>query len=169
MVSILFSDIHSIPHVVPAGSWARLGAKGVMSKCCQGPTMCKVIPGAVVGTDKSEMEVPPTQRLGLEPGRKNQKTPERHGDQQRLLGAVCVSRTRRGEPRELGRASRQWPESRRHKREGMAFQAEVTVWAQVQRQESLSAATWQPPLKAERGGQEGQVHVQMARRSRKQN
>ena len=95
MVSILFSDIHSIPHVVPAGSWVRLGAKGVIRKCCQGPTMCKVIPGAVMGTDKSEMGVPPTQRLGLEPGRKNQKTPERHGDQQRLLGAACVSRTRR--------------------------------------------------------------------------
>lgn len=71
--------------------------------------------------------------------------------------------------RELGRASKRWLDSRRHKREGMAFQAEVMVWAQVQRQESLSTATWHPPLKAERGGREAQRCVQTVRGIREQN
>lgn len=131
-------------------------------------TLSKVSPGAAgVQTRQRHQSLPPGD-LDLRWGVGNtQKHLKGTWNKQQLQGTRCGSSTQRkrktpwlqgeeslSEPPNAGQIS----EGTRGR--GGTFQAGVTAWAQVQRQENLSTAACPPPLKAQKGAQR-QLRIQM--------
>ena len=130
--------------------------------------MCKVSPGAAgVQTSQRHQSLPPGD-LDLRWGVGNtQEHLKGTWNKQQLQGTRCGCSTQRKRKtlRLQGEESLSEPPNAAQISEGTSgrggtFQAEVTAWAKVQRQENLSAAVCPPPLKAQRGAQ-GRLRIQM--------